>query len=340
MQPLRVTHYANTPGQPIRVKFNHPPFDTKKYDRQCRSVLGDTGALLTYAYATLHPEKTRAALAAWIKQLRDASRKQKAIHRPSRTTGSSQIKPPHNTAIEKPQASFWARASPVKAQFSKELTEGWNYRLINLTILPNQTTASWQANLIVIVECRSGRVFHHFISERRSFRLRPEQVFYVLAKVDKEMASDPLASQYANSPRSVWLPDLGGQENKTPTDRVGQVYADVLDVFNENVQLNDQVLVQWMSSPDLWINLSHWRAHSYTQTATPFILSTSITTPPSPQQTADSPRKKYQIETARQLGNSILRHTSRLDQWTSLTPHKAHERKDPERYSKTTSPKG
>ena len=324
-----------------------------KYERQCRSVMGDVGALLFFTYAALRQEWTLEALALWTRMMRDAINSEREVFRPVRTDTTGKVLLSRNTKIEKIQVSFWKKYNPLTTKFPSRNSSGWIYRLVNTPVVGvHEEAGKWSGNLISILELKTGALFHHFISESKSFKLSDEQVFYVLATVDEKMSLHPNASIYVQHPRLVFIPEYKSlAQEVTVQPHLQVVYNDVFELFTEHVELSDPVVFKFMSSEQSII-CSNWRVETYPQAIAPFHVNVKANpflskfTKQRKNKSGNLIELKNDIDTAQNLNAAIYGIASRMDKefkkyrvvvqgsWDSLNPPKARKKLEPKNSTK------
>jgi hypothetical protein len=307
-------------GKQPEIEPTKKAADKSKYERQCRSVMGDVGALLFFTYAALRQEWTMDMLALWSRMLRDAINSETEVFRSARTDATGKALLSRNTKIEKPQVSVWKTYSPLTTKFPRCNSLGWIYRLVNVPVVgERKEVGKWSGNLISIMELKTGALFHHFISESKSFRLSQLQVFYVIAEVDKRMSSHPDAAIYAQHPRELFLPECSPHsQESTFESHLQEVYNGVFQMFTDFKESSDPVLVEFMSAEQS-IVFSNWRAHTYPQAISPFQIDVkanpllSQVTKTRKDKRGNPVKLKNTIDTADHLNGAICRIASRMD---------------------------
>lgn len=341
------------PSEPLRIHPATKLAEYSKYEKQCRSVLGDTGALLFFCYAALRPKWTMSKLVRWTQMLRDSINDGKEELRPARTNAKGTVLLSRNTKIEKPQVSVWKKYSPVVAEFPCLNSIGWNYRILNIQVFgKNNQNGIWLGNLICILELRTGTFFHHLISESKSFKLSEQQVFYALAKADEKMALHPDAHMYAQHIRQVFIPKYSScLEGGVFLSNASKVYDNVFGLFEGNKNSSKSILIEFASKKE-FIVFGHWRAQAYSQSIAPFCVDVKAglilgqVDEKYKNNSGDSVKLKNSIDTGQHLKNAIYRisqcMSKRLKEnsvevdsdLVSLNSLVAHDRLDIARYDK------
>lgn len=343
-------------GKQPEIEPTKKAADKSKYERQCRSVMGDVGALLFFAYAALRQEWKLDTLAIWTRMMREAINSEKEVFRPARTNATGKVLLSRDTKIEKLQVSVWKKYSPLTSNFPSCNSPGWIYRLVNIPVVgEHEKTGKWTGNLITILELKTGALFHHFISEGKPFRLSELQVFYVLAKVDEKMLLRPDAHMYEQYPRQLFLPEYSSQPQEPVLENhLQKVYNNVFEIFTENLEYSDPTPVEFMSV-EKSIILSNWRAHTYLLSTEPFLVNVksnpylSKETQKRKDKAGDLIRLKNTIDSAQNLNAAIYSIASRIDKefkkyrvvvegsWDNLNPPKARKKLEPKKRQLTQS---
>ena len=213
----------------------------------------------------------------------------------------------------------------------------------------HEKTGEWTGNLIIILELKTGALFHHFISEGESFRLSALQVFYVLAKVEEQMLLRPDAHIYKQHPRQIFLPEYLSylQEALVKSD-LQEVYNDVFEIIKDNLESNTPTPVEFMSV-ERSIVLSNWRAHTYPLAIAPFLVDVKAnpflkkTTKKRKDKAGKFINLKNTIDSAQNLNAAIYSIASRMDKefkkyrvvvegsWDNLNPPKARKKLEPKK---------
>lgn len=335
MRPTSTTQKAST-------KKAQRPTD---YAAQCRSYLGDVGALVFFAAATLRPEVSNSELASWTRQLQSAQRSLKKRFRLPRVDVKKEHFLPAAPKIDKPQVSVWRKASPFLSPIPKDIGEGWTFRVLSIPITGPSKAAepgaadSWSGHLIVVYEARTGMFFHQFVGLSSNFVITPDLVAYMLSRIEKVMLQHDSANTHANTARTVYWPQL--DESCPASTRAA--FSEWEKLSQQHQTNSDLVTFKWMSTRQVWFDFSRWNLIAYPQPSpsyqvqlTPDVLSDKLNERIKEghlnalkSKNKDRPRKRgehlqNQMDQARHFGNALIRLTNALNRLQADAAKSAH----------------
>lgn len=316
------------------------------YVAQCRSYLGDVGALVFFCAATLRPEMSTSALASWTRQVQAAQRSLKKRFRLPRVDAKKKAFLPAAPKIDKPQVSVWRKASPFQSPIPTGMGEGWTFRVLSIpvtgpTIEASQSgTPPWSGHLIVVYEGQTGTFFHQFVGLSSNFVVTPDLVAYLLTRIEKLMLQHDSAITYANKARTLYWPQL---DEACPAS-TRAAFSAWEKLCQDNQGNSDLVTFKWMSTRQVWFDFSRWQLNGYPQPSpsyqvqiTPETLSEKLNQmimeghlnalQPDDEKMAPKRRKhlQNQMDEARHFGNALTRLTNALNRQQTSAAKAAHK---------------
>jgi hypothetical protein len=226
----------------------------KNSQEECISYLGEVGALLFFAYASLRSEASVQNLLDWTGILQDAVFGQKEKFRYVRKNRAGKPRSKQKLMIKKPQISKWKKANyllpPVYAQI-----DGLDFRLLNLEIhASNNVKKAWVGNLILIYEAKTDSLFHHSITVTESSKVTGDLILYVIGKSVEAVKNQVNGSYLLNTKITFSIPCMA----KEKAD-LAQAYVDAINTINQNAQNHNPVDCTWLQHHTVQVIFYDWQ---------------------------------------------------------------------------------
>lgn len=319
-----------------------PAINKDKYQKECRSYLGDVGAMIFFAYSALRPEQSANELRLWTLDLQKSINAQKPCYRQPRLSKNGDFLLNPNVKIEKPQISNWKNSNPFFIAPPSKEQKALNYKIINITAVGVKTDGTaWRGNLIFIHEFQTNLIFHHFNDVSKSVKITKDDIFSYLKRADEIASKHRKAAQYLEAERKVWLPSKSASPGA-----ILKIYDQVADKLSENQKTIPDSLSSWLPSFNVTMeddakgrltkmkkrrnssgieprdekpkpistNSSSWHVMRYPDAIEEFkvdVKSKRLVAEPKRKLDPDKPpsttKQKNTIDTALQLGNAVRR---------------------------------
>ncbi|WP_426147174.1 hypothetical protein [Polaromonas sp. DSR2-3-2] len=196
------------------------------YQEECIFDLGSLGALLFFAYSSLHSTYSYQHLKGWVDQLQGAIGTQKVRFRSPRLQGQKVLTPAHKLKIEKLHIPFWSKSSPFLSLPLMNVP-GLNYRVLNAKVEGVSTTGvAWQGNIVFIYEEKTNTFAHHYLAVGARSDSILEQLVNLIDKTDIAICKKKCSEGYIKLKRSLQLPTNLAKDNNSLSE-----YDEVLNFF-------------------------------------------------------------------------------------------------------------